>query len=243
MEHSDGGTQRAALVAGGTGALGAAVVARLLADGYRVVGPYVLDDEAAAVRGRHPEQVEDGRLRLSQADVTDTDAVAALLDVATADWGPLWLACSTVGGFAGGTSVADLDELWVLEDQLRLNLRTAFVVAREGLRHMGPDGGRVVLVSSRTVRYPAAGQAAYTASKAGVIALAETLALELRGTGRTANVVVPKVIDTPGNRAALPDADHRRWVPPAAIADVVAWLAGPESWVVSGAAIPVYGDS
>ena len=169
--------------------------------------------------------------------------MAALLDVARADWGPLWLACSAAGSFAGGAAVADLDDLFTLEDQLRTNLRTAFVVAREGLRHMGHDGGRVVLVASRTVWRPTAGQAAYTASKAGVVALVETLAEELRGTGRTANAVVPKIIDTPGNRAAMPDTDRSRWVPPAAIAEVVAWLASPAAWPVSGASIPVFGDS
>ncbi len=134
-------------------------------------------------------------------------------------------------------------DLTLLDRQLRLNLRTAFVTSREGLRHMGPAGGRVVLVGSRTVDAPAAGQAAYTAAKAGVHALVATLARELRGTGRTANAVVPGVIDTPANRAAMPAADHARWVPPAAIARVVLWLASPDAWPVSGAAVPVAGDS
>lgn len=233
---------RTALVAGGAGALGGALVALLLERGYRVAVPHRSDEEGARLRAAHAEALEGGRLRLSRTDVADPDALAALLDVATADWGPLWLACSVAGGFAGGTTVEQLDDLGVLEGQLRTNLRTAFVTAREGLRHMGPAGGRVVLVSSRTVRHPAAGQAAYTAAKAGVIALVETLAEELRGSGRTANAVVPRVIDTPANRAAMPDADHARWVPPRAIAEVIAWLAGPEAWPVSGAAIPVYGD-
>jgi len=237
------GAPRAALVVGGTGVLGAAVVDLLLARGDAVAVPWVVEDEATALRARHAAAVAEGRLRLSRTDATDADAVAALLDVATADWGPLWLACSTAGGFAGGTSVADLDDLTLLDRQLRLNLRTAFVTAREGLRHMGPDGGRVVLVGSRAVDVPSAGQAAYTAAKAGVHALVATLARELRGTGRTANAVVPGVIDTPANRAAMPAADHARWVPPAAIARVVLWLASPEAWPVSGAAVPVAGDS
>lgn len=234
---------RTALVAGGTGALGSAVVGLLLERGERVVVPFVVDDEADRLRAAEPEAAEAGRLRLSRTDVADPDSVAAVLDVACADWGPLWLACSVAGGWAGGTPVEQLDDLGVLEQQLRLNLRTAVVVAREGLRHMGPAGGRIVLTSSRTVAFPAAGQAAYTASKAAVVALVETLAEELRGTGRTANCVVPKVIDTPANRRAMPDADHGRWVPPRAIAEVIAWLASPEAWPVSGAAVPVYGDA
>jgi NAD(P)-dependent dehydrogenase (short-subunit alcohol dehydrogenase family) len=234
---------RTALVAGGTGVLGAALVELLLERGERVAVPYHSEEEAARLRTTHTEAIDGGRLRLSRADAADPDSIAAVLDVLRADWGPLWLACSAVGGWAGGTPVAELDDLGVLDRQLRLNLRTAFVVAREGLRHMGPAGGRVVLVASRTVRHPAAGQAAYSASKAGVIALVETLAEELRGSGRTANAVVPKVIDTPANRASMSKADHSRWVPPRAIAEVIAWLASPEAWPVSGAAVPVYGDA
>lgn len=234
---------RTALVAGGSGALGSALVGLLLERGERVAVPYVVEEEAERLRGVHAEDIAADRLRLSRSDMADPDAAAAVLDVATADWGPLWLACSVAGGFAGGTRVEDLDDLGVLDRQLHVNLRTAVVTAREGLRHMGPAGGRVVLVASRTVRHPAAGQAAYTAAKAGVLALVETLAEELRGTGRTANAVVPKVIDTPANRTAMPDADHGRWVPPRAVAEVIAWLASPEAWPVSGAAIPVYGDS
>jgi NAD(P)-dependent dehydrogenase (short-subunit alcohol dehydrogenase family) len=234
---------RTALVAGGGGALGVAVVEHLLERGEQVCVPWVVPAEADELRRRHADAVEKGRLRLSEVDAADPDQIAALLDVLQADWGPLWLACSLVGGWAGGTDVVDLDDVSLLDRMMRLNLHTALVVAREGLRHMGDAGGRVVLVSSRTVRYPAAGQAAYTAAKASVMALVETLAEELRGTGRTANAVIPKVIDTPANRAAMPAADHTRWVPPAAIARVIGWVASADSWPVSGAGIPVYGDA
>lgn len=232
-----------ALVAGGGGALGQAVVARLLGAGERVCVPWVEEREAEALRARFPDQLDSGRLRLSACDVSDGDQVAALLDVLGADWGPLWLACSLVGGWAGGTTVEELEDLSVLDLMLKLNLRTATVVAREGLKHMGPAGGRLVLVASRTAIVPAAGQAAYSAAKAGVLSLVSTLAEELRGSGRTANAIVPKVIDTPANRAAMPNAEHGRWVPPEAIAEVIAWLGSAASWPVSGAAIPVYGDA
>lgn len=231
------------LVAGGTGALGSALVALLLERGERVCVPWVDRAEADQLRERHRDAMADQRLRVSHCDVADPDQLAALLDVLEADWGPLWLACSLVGGWAGGTTVEDLDDLTVLDRQLLLNLRTATVVAREGLRHMGPAGGRVVLVGSRTVLRPAAGQAAYTAAKAGVLALVATLAEELRGTGRTANAIVPTIIDTPANRQAMPEVDHDRWVPPRAIAQVIAWLASADAWPVTGAAIPVPGDA
>ena len=234
---------RTALIAGGGGALGRAVVAELLARGYRTCVPWVVADEAATLRAEHPEAVEADQLRLSETDATDPDEVAALLDVLRADWGPLWLACSTVGGYAGGSTVAELDDLTIVDRMLRLNLKTAFVVAREGLRHMGEDGGRLVLVGARQAIRPGGGDAPYAAAKSGVVSLVESLAAELRRTGRTANAVLPGMIDTQANREAMPSADHSRWTPPAAIAKVIAWLASDDAWLVSGAGIPVYGDS
>lgn len=234
---------RTAFVAGGTGALGAAVVRVLLAHGFAVCAGWVVEAEAEALGVAQTDAVADGRLRLARCDAADRDQVAALLDVLHADWGPLWLACSLVGSWAGGPQLEALDDIAVFDRMATVNLRTAAVVASEGLRHMGPDGGRVIVVGSAAVDRPAAGQAAYTAAKAGVHSLVRSLAVELRGSGRTANALVPKVIDTPANRAAMPDADHSRWVPPAAIAEVLAWLAGPDSWPVTGALIPVPGDS
>jgi NAD(P)-dependent dehydrogenase (short-subunit alcohol dehydrogenase family) len=239
LEHD---RPRTALVAGGTGALGSALTALLLERGERVCVPWINADEVGGLRERHAEALTDGRLRLSECDVADPDECAALLDVLEADWGPLWLACSVVGAWGGGANVEELDDLTVLDHMLRVNLRTAFVVAREGLRHMGSQGGRVVLVGAATVQRPAAGQAAYSAAKAGVHSLVGSLAAELKGSGRTANAVVPTVIDTPANRAAMPDADHSRWTPPRDIARVIAWLGSADSWVVNGATVPVPGQ-
>lgn len=230
---------RTALVAGGSGALGSAVTQVLLERGERVCVPWFDEREAEALRTAHGDAIADGRLRLSQCDVADLDQVAALLDVLRADWGPLWMACSLVGAWAGGENIDELHDLSVLDRMITVNLRTATAVAAEGLRHMGPDGGRVVLVGSKTAVVPAGGQAAYSAAKAGVLSLVGTLAEELRGTGRTANAVVPDIIDTPANRAAMPDADHSRWLPPRAVGKVVAWLASADSWPVTGAAIPL----
>ncbi|WP_165492209.1 SDR family NAD(P)-dependent oxidoreductase [Egibacter rhizosphaerae] len=239
----DPNASRNCLVAGGGGALGRAVVAELLDRGDRVCVPWIVREEAEELRTAHPDAVDDGRLRLSEANATDPDEIAALLDVLRADWGPLWLACSTVGGYAGGTPVAELDDLTEVDRLLTLNLKTAFVVAREGLRHMREDAGRVVLVGARQAVRPGGGDAPYTAAKSGVLALTESLAAELKRTGRTANCVLPGMIDTAANRAAMPDGRHDRWTPPAAIAKVIAWLASDDAWVVSGAGIPVYGDS
>ena len=228
---------RTALVAGGTGVLGSAVVDVLLGRGEQVCVPFYDADEAQRLREANAAAISEGRLRLSRCDVADPDQVAALLDVLTADWGPLWLACSTVGGWAGGTPVSQLHDFTQLDRMLLLNLRTAAVVAAEGLRHMSDAGGRVVLVSSAAALRPPAGQAAYSAAKAGVLTLVSTLAVELAGSGRTANAVVPDVIDTPANRASMPNRE--RWLPPRAVAKVIGWLASADSWPVNGAAVPV----
>ncbi|MBA3373443.1 MAG: SDR family NAD(P)-dependent oxidoreductase [Euzebyaceae bacterium] len=234
---------RTALLAGGTGGLGAGVVEVLLDRGERVCVPYRTEANAERLRSAHGEAIRGGNLRLSQCDVSDRDQVAALLDVLGADWGPLWLACSLAGGWAGSVPVAEMDDFSLLDRMLTSNLRTAAVVAAEGLRHMGDYGGRVIVTGSRPVLRAVAGQAAYSAAKAGVLSLTATLAVELRGTGRTANAIVPATVDTPANRGAMPDAHHERWVPPRAVGKVIAWLTGADSWPVSGAVIPVYGDS
>ena len=230
---------RTAVVAGGSGVLGSAVVEVLLARGEQVCVPWVDEREVEQLRRANTDALQEGRLRLSECNVADLDQVGALLDVLRADWGPLWLACSVVGGWAGGTTVEELTDLSLLDRMLMLNLRTATAVAAEGLRHMDPAGGRIVLVGSKTAVVPAGGQAAYSASKAALLSLVSTLAVELRGTGRTANAIVPDIMDTPANRAAMPNADFERWLPPRAVAKVVGWLASADSWPVNGAAIPL----
>lgn len=234
---------RTALVAGGTGPLGAAVVDVLLERGEQVCVPWHEEAAARRLEERHAEARSQGRLRLSRCDPSDPDQLAALLDVLEADWGPLWLACSLLGGHAGGTPLEDLDDVALFDRLHRVHVRSAAVVSREGLRHMGRAGGRIVLLGARTVVEPVPGQAAYDAAKAGVLALVRTLALELRGTRRTVNALIPGTIDTPANQAARAGDDAGSLVPPRAVAKVVAWLATVESWPVSGAAIPVYGDS
>jgi NAD(P)-dependent dehydrogenase (short-subunit alcohol dehydrogenase family) len=234
---------RTALVAGGAGALGRAVVARLLAEGERVCAPELDTDQAQQLQAAHPEAADADRLRTPECDATDVEQLSAVVEVLAADWGPLWLACSLVGGFAGGTPVADHHDLDELDRMLSLNARSAFAVASAGLGAMGSRGGRVVLVGAAPAFKPPATLAPYAMSKAAVHALTQTLAREVAGTGRTANAVAPTMIDTPANRTAMPNADTSTWTPAEAIADVVAWLGSAESWTVNGALVPVPGDA
>lgn len=240
---SDADRPRTALVAGGTGALGRAVVARLLADGERVCVPDVDADGATALRDAQPQAADEGRLRTPHCDATDPAQLTDVLEATTDDWGALWLACSVVGGFAGGTAVADHHDAGELERMWSLNARSAFSVAGAGLRAMGPAGGRVVLVGAAPALRPPAKLAPYAMSKAAVHALTQSLSRELAGSSRTANAVAPTMIDTPDNRRAMPNADTSTWAPREAIADVVAWLASPAAWTVNGAIVPVPGDA
>lgn len=226
---------RTALVTGGTGGLGAAVVARLLDDGWRVVVPWVAERELERVE-RRPG------LELVEADLFAPEAVAAVVARAAGDAGaPLGAVANLVGGYAQGARVAE-EPIETLERQLRLNLRPTYLVTQAALPHLvAAGGGAVVCVGSRAAVRPFAGAAAYAAAKAAVIAFAQAVAVEYREEGVRCNALLPSVIDTPANRAAMPDADHGRWVPPARIAATIAFLCSEAGAATSGAAIPVYG--
>lgn len=146
-----------------------------------------------------------------------------------------------VGGFAAGGRVHETP-LEQFEAQFRLNLRPTYLVTKAALpRLLEHHGGSIVCVGSRAAVQPFAGAAGYIASKAAVIAFAQAVSAEYLGDGVRCNAILPSVIDTPGNRASMPTADHDRWVKPAAIAEVIAYLLSSASEPLSGAAVPVYG--
>jgi NAD(P)-dependent dehydrogenase (short-subunit alcohol dehydrogenase family) len=226
---------RSALITGGTGGLGTAVVERFLADGWRVVVPWIAERE----RERLPAR--DG-LELVQADLFDPDSVARAVELAAAAAGaPLRALVNLVGGFSapGRVHETPIEEF---ESQFRLNLRPAYLCAQACLPHLvEAGGGGIVCVSTRAAVRPFPGAAGYIASKRAVLAFVEALAAEYRDEGVRANAVLPSVIDTPGNRAAQPDADTSKWVSPAQIAGVIAFLCSDDAEPTSGAAVPVYG--
>jgi NAD(P)-dependent dehydrogenase (short-subunit alcohol dehydrogenase family) len=143
-----------------------------------------------------------------------------------------------VGGFAGGSLVETDRATW--DHMLALNLTTAFTAARAVLPHMiGAGAGRVVMIASRAVVPPAGGFIGYTVAKAGVIALAQALSHEVKAHGITVNAVLPSTMDTPGNRAAMPDVDPKTWVPVSAVADAVATLAAESAGHVTGTLVMI----
>jgi len=223
---------RSVLVTGATGGLGRAVAAAFVSAGWRVVVP---------VRpASDPSRAPAGALAV-EADLTDPESVAAAVAAAPGEGAPLRAVVNLVGGYAAGGLVhqTPVEEF---ERMLALNLRPTYLVTSAALPHLVESGGgAIVCVSSRAAVAPFAGAAGYVTSKAAVIAFASAVAVEYKTAGVRCNTVLPSVIDTPANRAAQPEADHSRWVPPAEIAEVIRFLAGPESAPVNGAAIPVYG--
>jgi NAD(P)-dependent dehydrogenase (short-subunit alcohol dehydrogenase family) len=226
---------RTALVTGGTGGLGSAVVARLLDDRWRVVVPWVVEAELSRMTER------DG-LELVQADLFDIDAVASVVSVAARmSEAPLRGLVNLVGGFAIGAKVHETP-LEEFEAQFRLNLRPTYLVCQAALPHLvSAGGGSIVCVGTRAALQPFSGAAGYISSKAAVIAFAAAIAAEYKNDFVRCNAILPSVIDTAANRESMPKADHEKWVKPAEIAGVVAHLLSDDSTPTSGAAIPVYG--
>lgn len=227
-----------AIVTGGTGGLGAAVVSRLLDGGWRVVVPWVAEAELERAP-RHDA------LTLVEADLFEPEAVERVTGIAAgSETAPLRGLVNLVGGFAAGGRVHEtsIDEF---ERQFRLNLRPAYLMTAAAIPHMlenePPQRGSVVCVGSRAALQPFSGAAGYIASKAAVIAFVQAVAAEYKQDGIRCNAILPSVIDTPANRASMPNADHSRWVQPAEIAGVIAHLLSEDAAPTSGAAIPVYG--
>jgi NAD(P)-dependent dehydrogenase (short-subunit alcohol dehydrogenase family) len=223
-----------ALVTGGTGGLGTATIEAFLAAGWRVVAP---------ARPGSVDRLPAGVVAVP-ADLTDPAGAADAIAAATGDpAAPLKAVVNLVGGYAGGGLIADtpIDEF---EAMFTANLRPTYLTTAAALPHLvAAGGGTVVCVSSRAAVAPFPGAAGYVASKAAVLAFAETVAVEYKKQHVRCNTVLPSVIDTPVNRAAMADADQSRWVDPALIAQTILFLASDASAPTSGARIPVYGEA
>ncbi|MFP5365213.1 MAG: SDR family oxidoreductase [Thermoleophilia bacterium] len=224
-----------ALVTGGSGGLGAAVTRAFLAAGWRVVVPVYAEHE----RERLPAHE---RLVLEGADLADADSTTAVARLAGADGdAPLRAVVNLVGGYAAAGRVHETP-VEDYEAQLELNLRPTYLVCHAAIPYLqAAGGGAIVCVSSRAALEPFAGAAGYIVAKAAVLAFVDVLAAEYRDDGIRANAILPSVIDTPANRASMPDADWDRWVAPEQIAGVVRFLCEDGSGIVSGAHVPVYG--
>jgi NAD(P)-dependent dehydrogenase (short-subunit alcohol dehydrogenase family) len=229
------------LVAGGTGGLGRAVALAFLAEGARTAVTYRDPGELGALEGASGEGAS--LLTGHRVDVTDEAATRGLVDELVSRHGALDVLVNAVGGYAGGAPVWETDPA-VFDRMLLLNLRSGLVLARAAVPAMLKQGrGAIVNVASRSGLVHGAGEAAYASSKAAAIALVDSLAADLRGTGVRANSVLPSIIDTAANRKAMPRADFTKWPKPEEIARVILYLCSDDAKLVHGAAIPVYGQT
>lgn len=227
-----------ALVTGGTGGLGRAVVAELLDAGAKVVTTWLLEPEREAAEAAFGDR--DG-LAMVKANLLEDGADRAVK--AAAELGRLSALVNLVGGFAQGERLHEAPES-DLEKMLALNLTTAVKASRAAVPPMiEAGGGAIVCVGTKVAFEPFSGGAAYAISKSAVLALVRSLDVEYRDDGVRANAIVPNIIDTPANRESMPDADHSKWVQPAEIARVIRFLCSSDSAPVTGAAIPVYGQT
>lgn len=230
---------RVVLVTGATGALGSTVVREF-------AGTQAL----LALTSRSAEELEQQVVEIGlpkervfslAADVTQPGAVKDLVAAVVTHFGRVDVLLNTVGGWSGGRSVGETSvEDW--DRMLVLNLRSALLLSRAVLPSMLEAGwGRIVHVSSKTAVEPRARQAGYAVSKMGLITLTEVIAAEVKGSGVTANVILPSIIDTPANRASMPKADPGKWVAPERIAAAMRFLCSDAAASINGARIPIYG--
>lgn len=227
----------AIIVTGAAGNLGAAVARELARGGAPLVLMERSADKLDALIASLPSGAQ--VLAIAGTDMTSQQACEIAVAEAVARFGAVGGLANTVGGFAMAP-VAKALEQW--DAMLTANARTALAISAAVLPAMQDKRyGRIVHVAALAGLKAPAGMAAYAASKAALIRLTETIAEEYRKDGISANCVLPGVIDTPQNRAAMPKADTSSWVAPEAIARLIAFLLSPEGGVATGGAIPATG--
>jgi NAD(P)-dependent dehydrogenase (short-subunit alcohol dehydrogenase family) len=225
------------LLTGGTGGLGSGVTLTLLQQGAASITiPYVKPQEADRLQ-QSLSTADREKVRLIETDLLDERSVQNLVNgMERVD-----VLIHLVGGFSMGKTHDYPYDQW--KHDFDLNLNTTFLICKHSLRRMLEQGyGRIVTVGSRGAVQPAGQLAAYGASKAGVVALTQAIADETKGTNITANVVLPSVIDTPANRAAMGAENADQWVKPESLAQVICFLGSEAAKDIRGAAVPVYGS-
>lgn len=232
---------RVALVAGASGALGQAVCLALLAGQAQVFALASHENTEEQARLREQAGAAAPRLQFVTGDARDETRVRDVVAEIARQAGRLDILVNTIGGFAAGQPVTEL-ETQTFERMLELNLRPTFLLSKYAAREMARNQwGRIVNIASRAAVSGRRNASAYAIAKTGVVTLTEAQAEETRDQGITVNAVLPSIIDNPANRKAMPNAAFDRWPKPAEIARVIAFLASDDAALISGASISVYG--
>jgi NAD(P)-dependent dehydrogenase (short-subunit alcohol dehydrogenase family) len=225
-------TGKTALITGANGGLGVQVTKAFLETGANVAGvsPHIKQSDFD-----HPNFVA------IPAAITNLETAQKAVDSVLVKFGKIDVLAHLVGGFAGGQTIAEMnDATW--QQMFDANLNSTFHLLRAVIPHMREvRSGRIIAIGSRAAEDPGPKVGAYSASKAAVVSLIKTVALENKDLGITANVILPGTMDTPANRRDMPGADTSQWVQPSSVASLILWLAGEAGKDVTGAAIPVYG--
>jgi NAD(P)-dependent dehydrogenase (short-subunit alcohol dehydrogenase family) len=234
-------TNKVALITGAVGNLGTATARLFQQAGAKTV---LVDRSPDRVREAFKDLAgSPDHLLVGGVDLSDAASLGKLIAQALARFGRVDALVNTVGAFRGGKPVHEADPAdW--DFLFNANVRTTLLCCRAVIPQMlKQKSGRIINVSSREGLEAHAGLAAYSASKSAVLRLTESLAAELKASDINVNCILPSIIDTPQNRAAMPNADFNKWVAPEAIADVIAFLASDAARAVTGAAVPVYGKA
>jgi NAD(P)-dependent dehydrogenase (short-subunit alcohol dehydrogenase family) len=234
--------EKIVLVTGGTGGLGREVSMAFLEAGATVIVTYRAVEEFAAVVSA-AQKIGAVPPTGVNVDVTDASAVEKFITEIVAKHSRLDILVNTVGGYAGGTNLWEVDQ-HTYDKMLQLNLKAGFVLAQAVVpRMIKQNRGWIVNIASKAALDHAAGGALYAASKAAALAMMDSLAADVKPYNINVNSVLPSIIDTAVNRAAMPRADFSKWPKPEEIARVILFLCSEDARVIHGAAIPVYGRS
>ena len=224
---------RTVVITGAAGFLGQAVAAAFDAAGADLV---LVDVDAAKLNERYPGS---DRHLVAATDLLERDGGQRVVDAALERFGRIDVVCNIAGGFRMGETVHETtDETW--DFLFGINVRTMLNMVRAAVPAMlSQGGGRIVNVAAFAAQKGAPMMGAYCAAKSVVVRLTESMAAELRDRNINVNCVMPTIIDTPVNRADMPDADPAKWVAPADLAQAIVFLASDAARAIHGAAVPV----
>lgn len=232
-------SDKTAIITGSAGYLGRAVAKAFWQAGANVV---LVDRAQDRLSGLFPDLLDSPRVfMVNSVDLLDYDAVERMVQDAVERFGRVDIVANVAGGFVFGDPIFSTSfDAW--EKMMAINVHTAVNVCRAATPKMiEQGGGKIVNVAARAGLEAGSRMAAYSASKAAVIRLTESMAAELKKSNINVNCILPSTIDTEANRRSMPKADPSKWVAPEALADVILFLASEAARAINGAAIPVYG--